>query len=50
MANRFIPYIPKPTNEKYSSRPLCKTFDDWQQIKQNSIPIRVSTIDGDLPI
>jgi hypothetical protein len=24
MANRFIPYVPKPTNEKYSSKPLCK--------------------------
>jgi hypothetical protein len=54
MANRFIPYVPKPTNEKHSKRP-CKsipkqpsTLDSSQQIKQNSAPIRAPTIDSNL--
>jgi hypothetical protein len=40
MANRFIPYVPKPTNEKQSNKPLCKnlpkqpsTIDSSQHIK-----------------
>ena len=42
MANRFIPYVPKPTNEKHSSKPPCKnvpkqpsTVDSSRQIKRN---------------
>jgi hypothetical protein len=57
MANRFIPYVPKPTNEKYSSNPLRKnvpkefsTFDGSQQTERNSMPIRVFTVDSDLPM
>jgi hypothetical protein len=56
MANRFIPYVPKPTNEKYSSKPLCKnvpkqpsTVDSSGQIKRNSVPIRASAVDSDVP-
>jgi hypothetical protein len=55
MANCFIPCVPKPTNEKYSSKPLCKNvpkefsiFDNSQQIKRNSVFIKVSTVDSDL--
>jgi hypothetical protein len=55
MANRFIPYVPKPTNEKYSSKSLCKNvpkefsiFDDSWQIEQNSVPIKVSAVGSDL--
>jgi hypothetical protein len=51
MANRFIPYIPKTTNEKYSSKQLCKnvpkqpsTIDSSRRIKQNSAPIRASAV------
>jgi hypothetical protein len=47
MASRFIPYVPKLTNEKYSSKPLCKNVRK-QQIERNSMPIRASTIDSDL--
>jgi hypothetical protein len=52
MANRFILYVPKPTNAKYSSKPLCwsvlkefNTFDSNQQIEQNPVPIGASTVD-----
>jgi hypothetical protein len=55
MANRFIPYVPKPTNEKHSSKPPCKsvpkqpsTVDSSQQIERNSAPIRAPTMDSDL--
>ena len=55
MANRFIPYVPKPTNEKQSNKPLCKnlpkqpsTIDSSQHIKWNSTPIRASAMDSDL--
>jgi hypothetical protein len=55
MANRFIPYVPKPTNEKYHSKPLCKNvpkefsiLDDSQQVLRN--PVQVSVVDGDLPM
>ena len=55
MANRFIPYVPKPTNEKHSSKPPCKsvpkqpsTVDSSQQIERNSAPIRAPTVDSDL--
>jgi hypothetical protein len=47
MASRFIPYVPKPTNEKYSNKLLCKNVPK-QQVKRNSMPIRVSAIDSDL--
>jgi hypothetical protein len=47
MASRFIPYVPKPTNEKYSSKQLCKNVPK-QQIERNSVPIRVSAMDSDL--
>jgi hypothetical protein len=57
MANRFIPYVPKPMNEKCSSKPLRKnvpkefsTLNDTQQTERNSVPIRVPTADSDLPI
>jgi hypothetical protein len=53
MANRFIPYVPKPAHEKYRSKPLCKNvpqefsiFDGSQKIERN--PVRVSAIDSDL--
>lgn len=56
MANRFIPYVPKLTNEKYSSKPLCKnvpkqrrTVDSSGKINGNSVPIRVSAVDSDVP-
>jgi hypothetical protein len=55
MANRFIPYVPKPTSGKYSSKPLCKnvpkqpsTVDSSRQIERNSAPIRASAVDSDL--
>jgi hypothetical protein len=55
MANRFIPYVLKPTNEKHSSKPLCKnvpkqlsTVDSSQQIERNSAPIKAPTVDSDL--
>jgi hypothetical protein len=55
MANRFIPYVPKPTNEKYRSKPLCKNvpkefsiLDDSQRVARN--PVQVSVVDGDLPM
>ena len=55
MANCVIPYVPKPTNEKYSSKPLCKnvpkqpsTIDSSRQIERNSVPIRASAMDSDL--
>ena len=35
LANRFIPYVPKPMNEKYSSKPLCK-----------NVPKQPSTVDS----
>jgi hypothetical protein len=46
MANRFIPYIPKTTNKKYSSKLLCKNMlvDSTWQIEQNSAPIRASAV------
>ena len=57
MANRFIPYIPKPTSGKYSSKPLCKnvpkqpsTIDSSWQIERNSMPIRASAMESDLPL
>jgi hypothetical protein len=55
MANRFIPYVPKLTNKKYSSKPLCKNVPkqpstvDSGQIKRNSVPIRASAVDSDVP-
>ena len=55
MANRFIPYVPKPTNERHSSKPPCKsvpkqpsTVNSSQQIERNSTPIRAPTVDSDL--
>ena len=55
MANRFIPYVLKLTNEKHNSKPPCKsvpkqpsTVSSSQQIKRNSTPIRVPTMDSDL--
>lgn len=55
MADRFIPYVPKPTNARYSSKPLCKnvpkqpsTIDSSGQIERDFVPIRASTVDGDL--
>jgi hypothetical protein len=55
MANRFIPYVPKPTNEEHSSKPLCKnlpkqlsTVDSSRQIERNSVSIRASAVDSDL--
>jgi hypothetical protein len=55
MANRFIPYVPKPTNARYSSKLLCKnvpkqpsTIDSSRRIERDSVPIRASTVDGDL--
>ena len=55
MANRFIPYVPKPTNEKQSSKPPCKsvpkqpsTVDSSRQIERNSAPIRVPAVESDL--
>jgi hypothetical protein len=55
MANCFIPYIPKPTNAKHSSKPPCKnvsnqpsTFDSSQQIERNSVSIRTPAVDSDL--
>ena len=55
MANRFIPYVPKPTNEKHSSKPPCKsvpkqpsTVGSSQQIERNSAPIRAPAEDSDL--
>ena len=55
MANRFIPYVPKPTNEKHSSKPPCKsvpkqpsTVDSSKQIERNSASIRAPTVDSDL--
>jgi hypothetical protein len=55
MANRFIPYVLKPTNEKHSSKPPCKsilkqpsTVNNSQQIERNSTPIRAPTVDSDL--
>jgi hypothetical protein len=54
MATRFISYVPKPTKEKHSNKPLCKnmlkefsTFDDSKQIERNPMPIRVSAVDSD---
>jgi hypothetical protein len=51
MANRFIPYVPKPTNEKHSSKSVCKnvpkqpsTVDSSLQIKRHSAPIRASAV------
>jgi hypothetical protein len=53
MANCFIPYVPKPTNEKHSSKPPCKnvpnqpsTVDSSRQIERNSAPIRASAVDS----
>jgi hypothetical protein len=53
MANRFIPYVPKPTNE--NSKPPCKsvpkkpsTVDSSQQIERNSAPIRAPAVNSDL--
>jgi hypothetical protein len=55
IANRFIPYVPKPTNENHSSKPPCKsvpkqpsTVDSSQQIERNSAPIRAPVVDSDL--
>jgi hypothetical protein len=45
MANRFIPYVPKPTNEKYSSKPHCK--GGWQ-IKRSSARVKVCPVRIDL--
>ena len=52
MATRFIPYVYKPTNAKYSNKPLYKsmpidTFHNSRQNEQNSRPI-MSAVDGDL--
>jgi hypothetical protein len=55
IANCFIPYIPKLTNEKHSSKPPCKsvpkqpsTVGSSQQIERNSTPIRAPAEDSDL--
>jgi hypothetical protein len=55
MANCFIPYVLKLTNEKHSSKPPCKsvpkqpsTANSSQQIERNSTPIRTPTMDSDL--
>jgi hypothetical protein len=49
MASCFIAYIPKPTKEKYSSKPLYKSSNS-RQIKQNPVPIEVPAIDSNLPV
>ena len=55
MANCFIPYVPKPLSEKYSSKPLCKNVpkqpsivDNSRQIERNSVPTRASVVDSDV--
>jgi hypothetical protein len=55
MANCFTPYVPRPTNEKCSSKLPCKsvpkqpsTVDSSQQIERNSVPIRAPTVESDL--
>jgi hypothetical protein len=47
-------YVPKPTKEKHSSKPLYKTTlkefstsNNNQPIKRNHLPIRVSAIESD---
>ena len=47
MANRFIPYIPKPTNEKHSSKPYCK---GGRQIERSSVPVKACPVRIDLHI
>lgn len=56
MAHRFIPYVPKPINEKHSSKPLCKnlpkelsTIHVSQRIERNLSPFTPSIVDSDLP-
>jgi hypothetical protein len=46
MANRFIPYIPKPTNEKQSSKPYCKGS---RQIERGSVPVNAYPVSSNLP-
>jgi hypothetical protein len=48
IANRFIPYVPKLTNEKQSNKPLCKSvlkqpsnINSSRPIEQNSALIVV---------
>ena len=50
MASCFIHYVPKPTNEKHSSKPPCKNVPKQPstQIERNSVPIRASAVDSDL--
>jgi hypothetical protein len=55
MANRFIPYVPKPTNKKHSSKLPCKSVpkqpsivDSNQQIKGNSVLIRAPAVESNL--
>jgi hypothetical protein len=45
MANRFIPYVPKPTNEKHSSKPRCK---GGRQIERSSAPVKACPVRIDL--
>ncbi len=46
MANCFIPYVPKPTNEKQGSKPHCK--GGWQ-IERTSVPVKACPVGSDLP-
>jgi hypothetical protein len=53
MTTRFIAYIPEPTKERHSSKPLCKnmpngfsTFYNSQPIYRNLVPIRLSAVDA----
>ncbi len=45
MANRFIPYVPKPTNEKHSSKLHRK---GGQQIECSSAPVKACPMRIDL--
>lgn len=41
-----IPYVPKPANERHSSKPHCKS---GRQIECNSVPIKACAVDIDIP-
>jgi hypothetical protein len=45
MANRFIPYVPKPTSEKHSSKPHCK---GGRQIERSSVLVKACPVRIDL--
>jgi hypothetical protein len=47
MANYFIPYIPKLTNKKQSSKLYCKGS---RQIEYSSVPVKACPVGSDLPI